>query len=245
MCITIILPTQTLPPGRKSSPYSHFLAPGNDGADLLISHILVSHIHFDHIGDPSLFPSPQTEFLIGGAAEPLLAPDKTYPMNPNSQYSQAFPKDRTRYLHVDAGWHPIGPFPKALDFYGDGSLYIVDSPGHVEGHVNVLVRTSKGPSGDNWIFLAGDSAHFKELITGEASVSFNVTSGVFVCAHAGKDQANVHIARIRELLSWNESGKGKVKVILAHDIDFWNEESEKVKVSGEGKAGIWPGVIEL
>ena len=34
---------------------------------------------------------------------------------------------------------------KAYDFYGDGSFYLIDSPGHTVGHMCGLARTSADP----------------------------------------------------------------------------------------------------
>jgi len=46
---------------------------------------------------------------------------------------------------------PYGPFGRGLDLYGDGSVVLVYTPGHSEGHVSVLARTDAG-----WVLLAGD-----------------------------------------------------------------------------------------
>lgn len=50
----------------------------------------------------------------------------------------------------------IGRFP-AYDYFGDGSLYLLDSPGHCVGHLCALARTTTGP--DTFVFLGGDAAH--------------------------------------------------------------------------------------
>jgi glyoxylase-like metal-dependent hydrolase (beta-lactamase superfamily II) len=50
----------------------------------------------------------------------------------------------------------IGQF-SAFDYFGDGSLYLIDSPGHCVGHLCALARTSTNPS--TFIFLGGDAAH--------------------------------------------------------------------------------------
>jgi hypothetical protein len=49
----------------------------------------------------------------------------------------------------------IGRF-KAFDYFGDGSFYILDSPGHAVGHINALARTSASPK-PSFIHLGGDS----------------------------------------------------------------------------------------
>jgi hypothetical protein len=46
---------------------------------------------------------------------------------------------------------------KAFDFYGDGSFYLLDTPGHAIGHMCGLARTSADPP--EFIFMGGDIAH--------------------------------------------------------------------------------------
>ena len=50
----------------------------------------------------------------------------------------------------------MGEFP-AHDFFGDGSFYLLDAPGHAVGHMAALVRTTTNP--DTFIFLGGDLCH--------------------------------------------------------------------------------------
>ena len=52
---------------------------------------------------------------------------------------------------------------RALDFFHDGSFYLLDTPGHAPGHLSALCRTTSPPSTSTqtptFIFLGGDSAH--------------------------------------------------------------------------------------
>jgi glyoxylase-like metal-dependent hydrolase (beta-lactamase superfamily II) len=50
----------------------------------------------------------------------------------------------------------IGQFP-AFDYFQDGSLYLLDTPGHCVAHLCALVRTTANP--DTFVFLGGDAAH--------------------------------------------------------------------------------------
>jgi glyoxylase-like metal-dependent hydrolase (beta-lactamase superfamily II) len=61
-----------------------------------------------------------------------------------------------REVEFDASSLKIGRF-RALDFFGDGSFYGLDAPGHDWGHMSGLVRTTKDP--DTFIFLGGDVVH--------------------------------------------------------------------------------------
>ncbi|CAI4215978.1 unnamed protein product [Parascedosporium putredinis] len=51
----------------------------------------------------------------------------------------------------------IGKFD-AFDYFGDGSFYLLDTPGHAVGHLNGLARTTKNP--DTFVWLGGDIAHY-------------------------------------------------------------------------------------
>lgn len=50
----------------------------------------------------------------------------------------------------------IGRF-RAFDYFDDGSLYLVDTPGHTIGHLGCLVRTTASPP--TFLFFGGDCAH--------------------------------------------------------------------------------------
>ena len=192
------------------------LRKGNlDPAD--ITYVGISHALIDHIGDPTRFPT--ATYLLGGEAQTLLDPDTK---DLAIKLLNALPKERTKFLDLSSA-PALGPFAHALDFYGDGSLYIVDAPGHLPGHINVLARTSADGS---WVYLAGDSAHDWRIITGEAKIATEP-----FCIHTNKEQAEAHIARIREL-----QANPRVKVILAHDIP-WYEENK-------GGDAYWPGEIK-
>nr|VWP01493.1 MFS domain-containing protein [Ganoderma boninense] len=194
-----------------------------------VRHILISHIHFDHSGFPPAFPNAM--FLVGAGSKPIL--ETQGPNFEGTMYSIDLPLERTTFLDpsgstdtTGADWAPIGPFPRALDFYGDGSLYIVDAPGHMPGHLNVLVRTS--PDG-GWAFLAGDSAHDWQLLTGEAMVGHHHTFG---CIHEDPAKAQETIERVKAL-----SEHPRVRVLLAHDVPF-------VNANAADATGYWPDTVE-
>ncbi|KAA1469650.1 Metallo-hydrolase/oxidoreductase [Dentipellis sp. KUC8613] len=200
-----------------------------------VTHVCLSHVHWDHIGDAT--PFRRARFLVGAAARPVLA--QGFPHDPHSLFASGFlPEERTTYLdphntdtsdaHADAKWAPVGPFPRALDFFGDGSLYVVDAPGHMPGHLNVLARTS---ADGGWVYLAGDSAHDWRLVTGEAGIPQvkDAATGRVMAAHADIPAAEAHIARIRALYQ----GNPRVRVLLAHNAEWYKEN--------KGGAVYWPG----
>jgi len=187
-----------------------------------VDHIVLSHIHFDHIGDPSLFPS--SHFLVGGGAEAVLAngysADDTEPALESGFARNLLPASRTSFLASD-DWKPIGPFPRGHDFFGDGSVYLIDAPGHLAGHINALVRTS--PDG-SWLFLGGDSAHDTRIIKGEKELGTwpHPETGSLMCMHTDLVAAKEHIERIKRV-----NAIPKVQVLMAHDLDWFEENKDK------------------
>ncbi|KAI0644582.1 beta-lactamase-like protein [Trametes meyenii] len=185
-----------------------------------IKHIVISHIHFDHTGDPSLFPA--ATYYIGADASPVI--QEHAPHFHGTVYAVDTPPERTQFLEAEY-WPPLGPFVHALDFFGDGSAYVVDAAGHVPGHLNLLVRTSED---GGWLLLAGDSAHDWRIINGKASPADHPVVG---CLHRDLLGAAQHVERIRELKEMP-----RVRVLLAHDVP-WYEENK-------GGPAFWPGSMK-
>ncbi|KAE9404050.1 Metallo-hydrolase/oxidoreductase [Gymnopus androsaceus JB14] len=189
-----------------------------------IDTVCISHCHWDHVGDTK--PFINAEFVVGAASATLFQPG--YPEDPDSGFaSDLLPAGRTRFVEFDEKSVPLGPFPHALDFYGDGSLYIVNAAGHLPGHVLVIARTAL----DAWILLGGDSAHHWNLITGESQIADGRPGFASGCAHLDKKSAESNIQRIREF--WKLP---RTRVIIAHDEPWYKEH--------KGTSAFWPGHIE-
>ena len=110
--------------------------------------------HFDHTGDPSTFPT-STKVIVGTGFKEAFLPG--YPADPNGHVLETDFKDRELMeIDFDETNIHIGRF-KAFDYFGDGSFYILDSPGHAIGHINALARTHASPAA--FIHLGGDSIH--------------------------------------------------------------------------------------
>ncbi|KAG7095747.1 hypothetical protein E1B28_006457 [Marasmius oreades] len=186
--------------------------------------VCLSHVHWDHVGDTR--PFINSTFLVGGSSKPLFSPG--YPADPDSGYaSDLLPEGRTQFLDMH-DWKPLGPFPRALDYYGDGSLYITDAAGHLPGHINVVARTS---ADGGWILLGGDSAHHWRLITGASKIAVarpGFTSG---CAHLDVKAAEENLVRMRAFMHLP-----RTRIIIAHDVQ-WFEENK-------GGPAFWPGKIQ-
>lgn len=78
------------------------------------------------VGDPSPFTS--AEFILGeGSKQAFLDPGFCH--SPIAFSSIRPPEDRLRFLTASDLNVTIGPYPHAMDIFGDGSMYIVDASG--------------------------------------------------------------------------------------------------------------------
>jgi len=227
----------TLEPGVAAQ-----LAAGGTQADD-IDAVVLSHVHYDHHGDPEDFP--HSTFVLGNGALDVLEHGL-----PGQASHQNFERDllaKHRVVELSCPpsrrpgdgpavdgteeerfpWKPLGPFPAGLDVFGDGSCWIVDTPGHLPGHVNLLCRTGK----DRWVCLCGDSFHDVRLLTGEKEIGeWKTDDGVCTCIHLDRSVAEESIKTLRRLK--DAEGK-KVEMICAHD-ETWLEAHPKA---------VFPGLI--
>lgn len=103
---------------------------------------------------------------------------------------------------------------KAIDVFHDGSLYIVDAPGHLPGHINLIANTNTGR-----IYLAGDACHDRRILRKEREIGeWMDTHGHICCIHYDRHKAEETIKRIRKL-----EAQG-MEVIFAHDVE-WEEDA--------------------
>ncbi len=124
---------------------------------------VASHHHIAHTGDPSTFPH-KTSLVVGPGFKRLFTP--SYPEDESSPVLEsAYAGREVREISFRGGLK-LGRFP-ALDYFGDGSFYLLASPGHEFGHMCGLARTTSSfamqpqhmADRDTFIFMGGDIAH--------------------------------------------------------------------------------------
>jgi glyoxylase-like metal-dependent hydrolase (beta-lactamase superfamily II) len=123
-----------------------------------VSKVVVSHLHFDHIG--GIAHTPQAELLVSKDEwRRLKAP------NPE--------RDWILREHVElpgANWQPVefvptsdpllAPFGVCYDCMGDGSMILLPTPGHTPGSMSMLVRSSGLPP----LLFVGDLTYELEAL---------------------------------------------------------------------------------
>ncbi len=120
-----------------------------------IATIGISHWHFDHTGQARHFP--QARVLMGRGDIELLRRDP--PVDADSARGMA---------HWLTGPGKLEPQEGDKDIFGDGSVVMLDMPGHTPGHYSLLVRLKSGP-----VLLSGDLYHFTEQVANRGVPPFN------------------------------------------------------------------------
>lgn len=104
----------------------------NDISLSSIDAVIMGHAHMDHIGYLTPFP-PSTELVVGPGQElgAHLAEEMDVPLS-------TIEERRVRALSfTEDKWETIGSF-QGIDWFGDGSFWILDTPG-----VRGIVLTSQ------------------------------------------------------------------------------------------------------
>ncbi|OQE08115.1 hypothetical protein PENVUL_c011G09746 [Penicillium vulpinum] len=127
-----------------------------------IDYVIYSHVHWDHIGEPKAFG--KSTFVVGPGTSSLLENSSSLRGSHSFFEPNLLPASRTIELAPVIGasekvtftdmstknevmpdftqsWVPYGSLPRVMDIFRDGSVLIVDAPGHLPGHINLLIRT--------------------------------------------------------------------------------------------------------
>ncbi|KAJ6442538.1 glycoside hydrolase family 18 protein [Purpureocillium lavendulum] len=219
-----------------------------------IDYVIYSHVHWDHVGEPRDFT--RSTFIVGNGSLDLLSGNSAGLRGGHSFFeadlldlsrtielaspgsvrpSEGFSGPRTvdTPINYSQPWKPLGGLPWTLDLFGDGSLYIVDAPGHLRGHINLLARTSSSDGGDRWVYLAGDACHDRRILRKEKDIGEWLDAhGHVCCIHENRAQTEATLDRIRLL---EEEG---VEVILAHDVEWEKEKSNEKRFFGAAPRSV-------
>ncbi|KAK6224131.1 hypothetical protein LQW54_000278 [Pestalotiopsis sp. IQ-011] len=192
-----------------------------------IDRIILSHIHWDHMGTPLDFP--KARFLLGAGSLSLLKTGLNSHMSHSHFQSDLFNSLDVQELpslsaaqgsstgsNADC-WTIVGGL-YMLELNGsNGSVYVIDLPGHLSGHTGLLVHT--GPQ--RWVLLAGDACHDARILSGEREIAeWEDTSGRICCIHSDKAEATKTLETLRRWLREARQCGYDFEIILAHDADW-------------------------
>lgn len=133
--------------GGTADTYEILVGPADDAASQLhaggwdpmaISHVVLSHLHYDHAGGMEAFPN--ATFHVQRAERRFADKPPVYQCGD--------------YVLADFS-HPVtwNEVDGELDLFADGTIVLTPTPGHTPGHQSLVVRLPK-----RTIVLVGDAA---------------------------------------------------------------------------------------
>ena len=123
-----------------------------------IKYVGISHYHGDHTGQVASFPNAQL-FIGRGDWAAITSPKPAQGVNFKP------------FAHWINGGGKVEPLAADKDVFGDGSVVILNTPGHTPGHHSLLVRLKEMGN----VVLLGDAAHFHENYESNGVPVFNVS----------------------------------------------------------------------
>lgn len=126
-----------------------------------ITHVALSHSHFDHSGNVNLFS--KAALIIQQAEYETLVntPELAGKYHMDASNFDYFLKEENKaQLNIISG---------DTDLFGDGSVKAISLPGHTPGHMALKLRLPK----TGVVFLSGDQWHFDENRMFDGVPSFN------------------------------------------------------------------------
>jgi len=115
----------------------------------------ISHYHGDHTGQVGAFP--QSTLLIGKGDWDVVSDPKT-PATTSASFA-----------HWIDGGGKVEPLAGDRDVFGDGTVMVLNMPGHTPGHHSLLVKLKEMGN----VLITGDLAHFRENYETNGIPSFN------------------------------------------------------------------------
>jgi N-acyl homoserine lactone hydrolase len=123
-----------------------------------ITFVGISHYHGDHAGQLASFPA--ATLLIGKADW-----DAVNDAKPNAAINPA------NFAHWINGGGKVEPVSGDRDVFGDGSVVMLNTPGHTPGHHSLMVKLKEKGN----VLITGDLAHFRENYDSNGVPTFNVS----------------------------------------------------------------------
>lgn len=142
-----------------------------------VKYVAISHYHGDHTGQVGSFP--QATLLIGkGDWDALSDPKMAQAANPAT------------FARWISGGGKVEPQAGDKDVFGDGSVIMLNMPGHTPGHHSLLVKLNDMGN----VLITGDLSHFRENYDSDGVPQFNTDRAASLASidRFKKIAANMH-----------------------------------------------------
>jgi N-acyl homoserine lactone hydrolase len=158
-----------------------------------IKYVGLSHYHADHVGQVNSFP--KATLLIGKGDWDILSGPKLPPSVRRPPGDVVNPEPFVNWISRGGS---VEPLLLDKDVFGDGTVIMLNAPGHTPGHHVLLVKLPRTGN----VLLSGDLAHFREIYDNNVVPSFNTSRAETLASIDRVKQIAAHL---------------KATVIIQHD----------------------------
>jgi glyoxylase-like metal-dependent hydrolase (beta-lactamase superfamily II) len=165
-----------------------------------VSTVIMTHLHPDHASAIADFP--EATFLVSKAEWDAAADSGQREGYVKRQFDHGFDYRLIDFNSEDA--NSFSGFARAFDVFGDGSVRVVFTPGHTQGHMSAVLRTESGE-----VLVAGDAIYLRSTLAD---------------GHLPYRMEDEHLFRrsLREIRQYQTETPDAL-IIPGHDWDAWHE----------------------
>jgi N-acyl homoserine lactone hydrolase len=158
--------------------------------------VILTHLHYDHAGGAGQLP--HAAFLFDGREWVPARRGRLLEGYRRETVDRPLDWRALEFAGAPAG----GGFSHTLDLLGDGSIRLLSTPGHSNGHISVSLRTAAGP-----VLVVGDAAYTRRAIAEDHD-------------QIARADAAAYRTSLQCLRRWADEHP-TAPVICSHDYEFW------------------------
>lgn len=172
--------------------------------------LIPSHFHGDHV-------SGLSDVLMLTNAPLLMSKATLAELESRTRVFAGVPTEMLKtdmtIVLMDKGFTSDPELGHVFDIFGDGSLKLFETPGHSDGHISALAKTTDGT-----VLLTFDASHLS------ANYTLQIPSG----AVSGKSDAVESLKHLQSL----EKALGDIQIVFGHDPKQWQCAESVVSLDG-------------
>lgn len=195
-------------------------APGQDAVSQLqadgvkaLDYLLVSHFHGDHVSGLAAVLAAYDPVVLTtrGELEGIQSPLREIAGYKRDQLSGDM-----RVEPADMALLDMPPAGAAADLFGDGSVWLLSTPGHTAGHLSALLNVPGGP-----LLFTFDASHLA------ATYEHVAPGGLW----HDPDEGARSIGKLKALAAVHPD----TRVIFGHEPAQWVDRGRRVMLTGDGE----------
>jgi len=185
---------------------------------LAVRFVILSHLHFDHVGDAEAFRN--ATFVVGANARAI---DRSPQEGFAPAHTDWIAANRWHEVDFERDGKPYATFDRVIDLFGDRSIMLVRGGGHATNDLAALLALPGGPAllaGDvivhrDWLAsddverIAADPARAAEMRNRVRALLVAAPATVLICGHdlrgvpSGRADILLHRPDLYSASAWN------------------------------------------